>query len=88
MDLFIDLNQEKFTLLLRNKKTLVDSLEICFERNLAEKLLEGIDKILKSNRIGKIDLKSVELLKEPDKNRTSDRIALSVVGAFRALKNK
>ena len=88
MDLFIDLNQKKFTLLLKDKKSLVDSLEICFERNLAEKLLEGIDKILKSNRMDKTDLKSIELSKKPDKNRTSDRIILSVVGAFKALKNK
>lgn len=88
MDLFIDLNQGKFTLLLKDGESLVDSLEICFERDLAEKLLGGIDKILKSNKIGKTDLKSIELSKKPDKNRTSDRIALSVVGAFKALKNK
>jgi len=88
MHLFIDLNQKKFTLLLRDEKSLVDSIEICFERDLAEKLLEGVDKILKSNRMGRTDLKSIELSKKPDKNRTSDRIALSVVGAFKASKSK
>jgi tRNA A37 threonylcarbamoyladenosine modification protein TsaB len=88
MDLFIDLNRDKFTLLLKDGESLVDSLEMCFERDLAEKLLEGIDKILKSNRIDKTDLKSIDLSKKPDKDRTSDRIALSVVGAFKALKNK
>ncbi len=88
MDLFIDLNQGKFTLLLKDGKSLVDSLEICFERDLAEKLLEGVDKILKSNRIDKTDLKSIDLSKKPDEDRTSDRIALSVVEAFKALKNE
>ncbi len=88
MNLFIDLNQKKFTLLLRDKKSLVDSIEICFERDLAEKLLEGVDKILKSNRMDRTDLKSIELSKKPDENRTSDRIALSVVGAFKASKSK
>ncbi len=87
MTLYIDLNQDKFTLLLKDGETLAESLEICFDRNLAEKLLDGIDKILKSNKIDKTDLKSIELIKKPDKNKTSDRIVLSVVGAFKALNN-
>jgi tRNA A37 threonylcarbamoyladenosine modification protein TsaB len=87
MTLYIDLNQDKFTLLLKDGEALAESLEICFDRNLAEKLLDGIDKILKSNRIDKTDLKSIELIKKPDKNKTSDRIVLSVVGAFKALNN-
>jgi hypothetical protein len=86
MDLIIDLYSDKFILLLQKERGLADSLEICYQRNLAEKLLEGIDKILEKNKIDKTDLKSLELLKKPDKNRTSDRIALSVVGAFKALK--
>ncbi len=87
MNIYIDLNSEKFTLLLKDQEAIVDSSEICFDRNLADKLLQGIDKILEKNRINKTDLKSLELLKNPDKNRTSDRIALSVVGAFKALNN-
>jgi len=87
MNIYIDLYSEKFILLLKDGEALVDSLEICFDRNLADKLLQGIDKILEKNRIDKTDLKSLELLKNPDKNRTSDRITLSVVGAFKALNN-
>lgn len=85
MSVEIDLYPEKFILNLWRNGALADHLEMCYKRNLAEKLLEGIDKILKRNKIEKIDLKSIELLKKPDKNRTSDRIALSVAEAFRAL---
>lgn len=86
INIFIDLYPEKFILLLKKDGGLVNSLEICFDRNLAEKLLEGIDKILKMNKLNKADLKSLELLKKPDKNRTSDRIALSIIEAHKASK--
>lgn len=86
MTVKIDLEEEKFTLFLSDNKKLADSLEVRYNRNLAEKLLGGLDNILKRNKIDKTCLKSLELLKKPDENRTSDRIAMSIVGAFRVLK--
>ena len=82
----IDLKPDKFNLILKKEDDVASELEICFDRDLAEKLLEGIDKILKMNKLNKTDLDSLELLRKPDLNRTSDRIAMSIVEAFKALK--
>lgn len=82
----IDLGSDKFNLILEKEEKVASELEICFDRNLAEKLLEGIDKILKINKLNKTDLDYLELLRKPDEDRTSDRIAMSIVEAFKALK--
>ena len=82
----IDLKSDKFDLILKKEDKVASELEICFDRDLAEKMLEGIDKILKMNKLNKTDLNSIELLEKPDLNRTSDRITMSIVEAFKALK--
>ncbi len=86
MGIKIDLKEENFILYLYNGKKIQDELKVEYYRDLSEKLIGGIDKILKKNRIDKSNLKYLKLLKKPDKNRTSDRIVLSIVGAFDALK--
>lgn len=82
MNIEIRIEKNIVAIQLKNKKALLDHVVFPEERNLAEKLLPSIDKLLKKNKLEAKDIKVMELKADMDDSYTTFRIAKSVVDSF------
>jgi hypothetical protein len=82
MKLEIILENQKITLRLLENSKIVDAISWPEDSNLSKKLLLNIEKILKKNRLGKNDLKSVKVINKTEHNITTFRIAKSVADTY------
>jgi hypothetical protein len=82
MNIEIKIEKNTVSIFLQNKNNIVDQVVFLEKRNLAEKLLPSIDKLLKKNKLRPKDVKRMELEADMDDSYTTFRIAKSVVDSF------
>lgn len=82
MNIEIKIENYIVTLLLKNKNEILDCVIFPEERNLAEKLLPSIDKLLKKNKLKPRDIQRMDLQADIDDSYTTFRIAKSVTDSF------
>jgi len=74
----ISINNDVISLLLKEKKKVIDSLVFPEERQLSEKLLPAIDKLIKKNRLNSKDIRKITMKSDLGDNFTTCRIAKTV----------
>jgi len=82
MKLIIKIKAKKIILSLYRKNKLLDEASFLDERNLSEKLLPAIDKLLQKNQLATADIQKVEVKSDIGEPFTTYRIAKSVEKAF------
>jgi hypothetical protein len=81
MKLVIDVKGgKKISLILKEKKEIVDLADFVFNRNLDTLLVWSVDKFLKKNKIDGLSLTSIEVRGDVDKNSSLYRI----LGVFKS----
>ena len=78
----INILDKQITLLLRDKKNIVDSFNFPEERQLSEKLLPSIDAMLKKNKLKPADIKKMTVKSDLGDNFTTYRLAKTVADAW------
>jgi tRNA A37 threonylcarbamoyladenosine modification protein TsaB len=85
----IQILNKQITLFLKDKKSIVDSLNFPEERQLSEKLLSAIDKLIKKNKLDSEDIKKITVKSDLGDNFTTCRIAKTVAQTWNwAMKNR
>ena len=82
MEIKIKIEKNLVSIFLKNKNAILDQTVFPEERNLSEKLLPSIDKLLKKNKMEPKDIESAALEADIDDSYTTFRIAKSVVDSF------
>jgi len=82
MKIEIKIKNNIVSIFLKKENDILDEVVFPEERNLAEKLLPSIDKLLKKNRLGPKDIESMGLEADMDDSYTTFRIAKSVADTF------
>lgn len=82
MNIEIKIEKNVVSIFLKNKNNMQDQVVFPEERNLSEKLLPSIDKLLKKNKLKSTDIKKMELQADIDDSYTTYRIAKAVVDSF------
>jgi len=82
MNIEIKIEKNIVAIQLKSNKAILDRMVFPEERNLAEKLLPSIDKLLRKNKLEPKDIKVMELKADMDDSYTTFRIAKSVVDSF------
>lgn len=84
MKLIIQIEQSKFTVsLIKNGKS-VDSQSFSYYHDLDEKLITGIDKILKRNKLDIAAIKDYKIVEDMGESSTSVRIAQAVIEGLKS----
>ena len=81
LNIRIDKNSTKFELRLNVAGELLDMEEIASVGHLDQTLIEGVDKILKRNRIDPMSLSAVRTVGRIDKNSSSHKIIAAFLQA-------
>jgi len=85
----IQILNKQITLLLKDKKNIVDSVDFPEERQLSEKLLPAIDRLIKKNKLKVGDIEKITVESDLGDNFTTCRIAKTVAETWNwARKNK
>ena len=79
----IEIENKIIKISLREKNRAVDEISFPDERNLMEKLLPAIDKILTRNDLAPSNIKKAQLKSDLSDNFTSPRIARTVVNVWK-----
>jgi len=82
MNVEIEIEKNVVSIFLKNKRNIQDQIVFPEERNLAEKLLPSVDKLLKKNNLESGDIEKMKLKADMDDSYTTFRIAKSVVDSF------
>ena len=82
MKLELHLAKNKATLYLKNKNGVIDKSEWLENNNLSQKLLLGIDKIIRRNRLKKEDIKNMEIKADIPVGYTTTRIAQTIAKTY------
>jgi len=89
MRIVIKIKDKKIRLILGENSQILDSLDFPEERQLSEKLLPNIDKLLKRNRLKTEDIEKMDVESDWGNNFTTFRIAKTVADTWNwALKHK
>lgn len=83
MELLISIQEKEICLSLKNGWRMVDFELIEDERNLAERLLIEIDRLLKRNDLTTRDIKKMRVQSDQGENFTTTRIARTVAEAWK-----
>jgi len=86
MNILIDIKNGEIRLYLKKKDKIVDELSFCDERNLTEKLLPEIDKLLKRNKLDISDVVNSHVDSDQSDSFTSTRIAKTVAQVITEMK--
>ena len=82
MNLKINIENNRINIFLRDKDKILDRIAFPEERNLSEKLLPSIDKLLKKNKLEPRQIEKMELKADMDDSFTTFRIAKSMADSF------
>lgn len=82
MNIEIKIESNQVSIFLKKKNGILDEVIFPEERNLAEKLLPSIDKLLRKNKLEPKDIKVMKLKADMDDSYTTFRIAKSVTDSF------
>jgi len=82
MNLEINLNKEKISILLKNNRKPIDEIILNEKNNLSNILLKELDSIIKRNKISKNQIKNVSVKSDLPDSYTSARIAKSIAKSF------
>jgi tRNA A37 threonylcarbamoyladenosine modification protein TsaB len=89
MKILLEIKEKKIKIILKDRKKILEELTFLEERNLSEKLLPTIDRLLKKNKLQPQDVKDFQLKSDLGENYTTFRIAKTVAEAFKfAVKEK
>ena len=80
-------NSKDIVLILRRGGSLLDKAQISVDRHFDHFLIEGVDKLLKRNRINPMALNQVVLSGHIDKNSSSHKMATAFLQAINVRKN-
>lgn len=83
MGLTINLDHEKIILELTRNGRLIDSAGFSYYRDLEDKLITGLDKLLKRNRMGTHHLKSYKISENARENATSYKIVRAFIAGLK-----
>lgn len=78
----IQISNKQITLFLKDKKNIVDSLDFPEERQLSERLLPAIDKLIKKNKLKTEDIEKITVESDLGDNFTTCRIAKTVANTW------
>jgi tRNA A37 threonylcarbamoyladenosine modification protein TsaB len=78
----IQILNKQITLLLKDKKTIIDSMDFPEERQLSEKLLPAIDKLIRKNKLKTEDIEKIKVESDLGENFTTCRIAKTVANTW------
>jgi tRNA A37 threonylcarbamoyladenosine modification protein TsaB len=78
----IQIKDKQIKLILKEKSNILDSLDFPEERQLSEKLLPSIDKLLKKNKLKTVDIDKIEVESDLGENFTTFRIAKTVADTW------
>lgn len=82
MKIEIDIKNSQITLFLKSKKEILDEFSFPEARDLSQKLLPNIDRLLKKNRINLGEVEKMELKSDIGEPYMTYRIAKAVTKAF------
>jgi len=82
MNIEIQIKDKQISLFLKQKGQILDSLDFPEERQLSEKLLPSIDKLLKRNKLKTEDIEKMEVESDLGDNFTTTRIAKTVANTW------
>jgi tRNA A37 threonylcarbamoyladenosine modification protein TsaB len=89
MKIFLEIKAGWIRIILKEKENILEEVFFLEERNLAEKLLPTIDKLLKKNKLQPEDIADFQVLSDLGENYTTYRLAKTVAETFKfALKVK
>ena len=89
MKILLEIKAGWIKIILKNKKNILDEVSFLEERNLSEKLLPTIDKLLKKNKLQPRDIADFQVISDLGENYTTFRLAKTVAEAFKfAVKEK
>jgi len=89
MKILLEIKNSWIKIILQDKKNILDEVSFLEERNLAEKLLPTIDKLLKKNKLQPGDVQDFQVVSDLGENYTTFRLAKTVAEAFKfAVKEK
>ncbi len=83
MQILLEIKADRIKISLRDKKNILDEVSFLEEKNLAEKLLPTIDKLLKKNKLQPQAIQDFQVKSDLGENFTTFRIAKTVVEAFK-----
>lgn len=82
MEILIKIEDKIISLILENKKMVIDKTSFEGECQLSEKLLPEIDKLLKRNNLKPEDIKKIKSEVDDEKSATTYRIAKTAEKIF------
>lgn len=82
MKILLEIKSGWIKIILQNKKNILDRVSFLEERNLSEKLLPTIDRLLKKNKLQPQDIKDFQVVSDLGENYTTFRIAKTVSQSF------
>lgn len=89
MKILLEIKAGRINIILQDKKNILDEMSFLEERNLSEKLLPTIDRLLKRNNLQAQDIADFQVVSDLGKNYTTYRLAKTVAEAFKfAIKKK
>jgi tRNA A37 threonylcarbamoyladenosine modification protein TsaB len=89
MEILLEIKKGWIKIILQDKKNILDEASFLEERNLAEKLLPTIDRLLKKNKLQPQDVSDFQVMSDLGENYTTFRLAKTVAEAFKfAVKEK
>lgn len=82
MEIVIRIENQAVEILLKDNKKIIAKLNFPERHNLSERLLPGIDKLLKDNGLKPKDIKQLQLEAQARESYTTYRIAKAVCNGF------
>lgn len=82
MNIQIKIKDNIISILLMDKNRILDKIVFKEKRNLSEKLLPSIDRLLKKNKMQAKDIETMETIADVDDSYTTHRIAKTVSKTF------
>ncbi|MBU2028590.1 hypothetical protein KJ761_01715 [Patescibacteria group bacterium] len=82
MKILLEIKAGWIRIILKDKKNILDEMSFLEERNLSEKLLPTIDKLLKKNKMQLQDIQDFQVISDLGENYTTFRIAKTVAQSF------
>jgi tRNA A37 threonylcarbamoyladenosine modification protein TsaB len=83
MKILLEIKSGWIKILLKDEKKILDEVSFLEERNLAEKLLPTIDRLLKKNKLQPQDIQDFQVVSDLGENYTTFRLAKTVAEAFK-----
>jgi tRNA A37 threonylcarbamoyladenosine modification protein TsaB len=89
MKILLEIKSGRIIIILKDKRSILEEVSFLEERNLSEKLLPTIDKLLKKNKLQPQDIQDFQVVSDLGENYTTYRLAKTVAEAFKfAVKEK